>query len=40
MMNQQINTELPNGSTVLYNAARIGNVNNVRLLLSRYRRRR
>ena len=34
MMNQQINTKLPNGSTVLHNAARIGNVNNVRLLLS------
>ncbi|HJD60445.1 MAG TPA: ankyrin repeat domain-containing protein [Rickettsia endosymbiont of Omalisus fontisbellaquei] len=37
MMNQPTNDanyRLPNGSTVLHNAARIGNVNNVRLLLS------
>ena len=37
MMNQPTNNanyRLPDGSTVLHNAARIGNVNNVRLLLS------
>ncbi|KJW05639.1 ankyrin repeat domain-containing protein [Rickettsia argasii] len=37
MMNQPTNNanyRLQDGSTVLHNAARIGNVNNVRLLLS------